>query len=85
MTILAEREEIDGVSHSHRGSKMKTSHLVLLSEQAIEVLKKIHEISGMYKFVFIGDHSVRRPMSENTINKALRSIDYDTKTGTLWA
>ena len=79
-TIPAEREEIDGVSHSHRGSKMRTPHLIPLSDQAIEILKQIHEISGMYELVFIGDHSARKPMSENTINKALRSIGYDTKT-----
>nr|WP_218056132.1 hypothetical protein [Gilliamella apicola] len=34
----------------------------------------------MYELVFIGDHSPRKPMSKNTINKALRSIGYDTKT-----
>ncbi|OCG44397.1 integrase [Gilliamella sp. Fer1-1] len=79
-TIPAEREEIDGVPHSHRGSKMKTPHLVPLSDQAIGVLKQIYEISGMYELVFIGDHSARKPMSENTINKALRSMGYDTKT-----
>ena len=54
---------------------MRTPHLVPLSDQAIEILKQIHEISGMYELVFIGDHSARKPMSENTINKALRSID----------
>ncbi|OCG10249.1 integrase [Gilliamella sp. wkB178] len=79
-TIPAEREVIDGVPHSHRGSKMKTPHLVPLSDQAIEILKQIYAISGMYELVFIGDHSPRKPMSENTINKALRSIGYDTKT-----
>lgn len=79
-TIPAEREEIDGVPHSQRGSKMRTPHLIPLSDQAIEILKQIHEISGMYELVFIGDHSARKPMSENTINKALRSIGYDTKT-----
>ncbi|OCG77220.1 tyrosine-type recombinase/integrase [Gilliamella sp. Occ4-3] len=79
-TIPAEREEIDGVPHSHRGSKMKTPHLVPLSDQAIDVLKQIHEISGMYELVFIGDHSARKPMSENTVNKALRTMGYDTKT-----
>ncbi len=30
--------------------------------------------------VFIGDHQPDRPMSENTVNKALRSMGYDTKT-----
>lgn len=79
-TIPSEREEIEGVRFSARGSKMRTLHLVPLSNQAIDVLKQIHQISGMYELVFIGDHSAIKPMSENTINKALRSLGYDTKT-----
>lgn len=79
-TIPAEREAIDGVLYSQRGAKMKTPHLLPLSDQAIDILKKIHDISGMCELVFIGDHSVRKPMSENTINKAIRSMGYDSKT-----
>lgn len=54
--------------------------MVPLSDQAIESLKQIYDISGMYELVFTDDHSSRKTMSENTINKALRSIGYDTKT-----
>ncbi|EHQ6257917.1 tyrosine-type recombinase/integrase [Escherichia coli] len=77
-TILGEREPLPGVKHSHRGSKMKTPHLVPLSRQALELLKTIREISGECDLVFIGDHDFRKPMSENTVNKALRSMGYDT-------
>lgn len=28
---------------------------------------------------FISDHDHRKPMSENTVNKALRVMGYDTK------
>ncbi|MDN8557936.1 tyrosine-type recombinase/integrase [Citrobacter werkmanii] len=77
-TIPGERESIPGVKHSHRGSKMKTPHLVPLSRQALELLKTIREISGECDLVFIGDHDFRKPMSENTVNKALRSMGYDT-------
>ncbi|EBT8647042.1 tyrosine-type recombinase/integrase [Salmonella enterica] len=77
-TIPGEREPIPGVKHSHRGSKMKTPHLVPLSRQALELLKTIREISGECDLVFIGDHDFRKPMSENTVNKALRSMGYDT-------
>lgn len=79
-TIPAERVAIAGVPHSHRGSKMKTPHLVLLSTQAVTILQKIYQISGHCELVFIGEVSVQKPMSENTINKALRSMGYDTKT-----
>ncbi len=77
-TIPREREPLPGVKHSHRGSKMKTPHLVPLSRQALELLKAIREISGECDLVFIGDHDFRKPMSENTVNKALRSMGYDT-------
>ncbi|HHL6456224.1 TPA: tyrosine-type recombinase/integrase [Escherichia coli] len=77
-TIPGERELLPGVKHSHRGSKMKTPHLVPLSRQALELLKAIREISGECDLVFIGDHDFRKPMSENTVNKALRAMGYDT-------
>ena len=41
--------------------------------------KQVHELSGDRDFVFIGDHDHRKPMSENTVNKALRVMGYDTK------
>lgn len=78
-TIPAEREVIEGVKHSQRGSKMRTPHLVPLSSQALAILKQVHKISGDLDFIFVGDHNPRKPMSENTINKALRVMGYDTK------
>ncbi|MDK2709787.1 tyrosine-type recombinase/integrase [Enterobacter cloacae] len=78
-TIPAEREAIEGVKHSQRGSKMRTPHLVPLSRQALAILKQVHNLSGDRDFVFIGDHDHRKPMSENTVNKALRVMGYDTK------
>ncbi|HCL5273342.1 TPA: integrase arm-type DNA-binding domain-containing protein [Salmonella enterica] len=78
-TIPAEREAIEGVKHSQRGSKMRTPHLVPLSRQALEILKQVHKLSGERDFVFVGDHNPRKPMSENTVNKALRGMGYDTK------
>ncbi|WP_426466537.1 tyrosine-type recombinase/integrase [Proteus mirabilis] len=79
-TIPAEREAIEGVKYSHRGSKMRTTHLVPLSRQAIEILKQIYQFSGNHELIFIGDHNPRKPMSENTVNNALRVMGYDTKT-----
>lgn len=78
-TIPAEREAIEGIKHSQRGSKMRTPHLVPLSRQALAILKQVHKLSGDRHFVFIGDHDHRKPMSENTVNKALRVMGYDTK------
>lgn len=79
-TIPAEREPIEGVRYSNRGSKMRTVHLVSLSRQALDLLKAIHFYSGHYDLIFIGDHNTHKPMSENTVNKALSNMGYDTKT-----
>lgn len=78
-TIPGEREPLEGVKHSHRGSKMRTPHLVPLSRQALTILGKIKSMSGNRELIFVGDHDPRKPMSENTVNKALRVMGYDTK------
>ena len=58
---------------------MKTPHLVPLSIQAVALLKKLHSISGEKELMFIGFSRDDKPMSENTVNKALRAMGYDTK------
>lgn len=78
-TIPATREPIAGVRYSGRGAKMRTAHIVPLSEQAIAILKRIKEISGGHELVFPGDHNPYKPMCENTVNKALRLMGYNTK------
>ncbi|MDU4541793.1 MAG: site-specific integrase, partial [Klebsiella michiganensis] len=78
-TIPATREAIVGVRYSGRGAKMRTAHIVPLSQQAIAILKRIKEISGAYELVFPGDHNPYRPMCENAVNKALRLMGFDTK------
>ncbi|GAA0503793.1 hypothetical protein GCM10009414_11890 [Tatumella terrea] len=45
-TIPGEREPLEGVKHSQRGSKMRTPHLVPLSRQALAILEKIKSMSG---------------------------------------
>ncbi|EPH3996173.1 tyrosine-type recombinase/integrase [Morganella morganii] len=78
-TIPSERKPIKGVKFSHRGSKMRTEHLVPLSTQALDILRVIHTISGEHELIFTGDHNPWKPMSENTVNNALRLMGYDTK------
>ncbi|MFD3227008.1 tyrosine-type recombinase/integrase, partial [Rahnella aceris] len=78
-TIPATRESIPGVRYSGRGAKMRTPHIVPLSCQSIAILKQIREISGHQVLVFPGDHNPYKPMCENTVNKALRLMGYDTK------
>ncbi|SFI40979.1 Integrase [Pseudomonas guineae] len=79
-TMPGERTEIEGVKRSHRGAKMGTPHLVPLSRQALAVIEQVQHLTGRFDLVFAGDHYHHKPMSENTVNKALRRMGYDTKT-----
>lgn len=67
-SIPAEREVIEGGKHSHRGSRMRTVHLVPLSQQALPLLEEIKGLSGNRDLVFPGVHHPTKPMSKNTIN-----------------
>lgn len=78
-TIPATREPIPGVRYSDRGTKMRTPHIVPLSHQSIDILKQIREISGDQELLFPSIRNPSRPMSENTVNKALRLMEYNTK------
>ncbi|EFA8800379.1 TPA: integrase arm-type DNA-binding domain-containing protein [Escherichia coli] len=78
-TIPATREPIIGVRYSGRGAKMRMPHIVPLSEQSIAIPKQIKDITGNNELIFPGDHNPYKPMCENTVNKALRVMGYDTK------
>lgn len=78
-TIPATREPIIGVRYSGRGAKMRMPHIVPLPEQSIAILKQIKDITGNNELIFPGDHNPYKPMCENTVNKALRVMGYDTK------
>lgn len=43
------------------------------------MLKQLKLLSGNSELLFPGDHDLRKPMSENTISKALRVMRCDTK------
>lgn len=55
-------------------------HLVPLSPQTVALLEQIHVLTGKFGLVFAGDAKPWKPMSENTVNSALRKMGYDTKT-----
>ena len=54
--------------------KMKRLHTKPLSRQAIEILTKLHAISGPRGFLFPAVGKRSRPMSENTMNDALERM-----------
>jgi len=56
--------------------KMGVVHIVPLSKQAVEVLKVIQPLTGRDKYVFPSNRTITRPMSNNTVNAALRRLGY---------
>ena len=56
--------------------KMKTPQIVPLSTQAIEVLQTLHIVSGHGALLFPGERDHEKPMSNNTILKALERMGY---------
>ena len=61
-------------------SKTGTPHIVPLSSQAKEILEELQPLTKRSEFVFPGVRSAKRPMSENTINAALRYLGFDGNT-----
>jgi integrase len=57
-------------------TKMRKPHEVPLSKQALVILREMHELTGRGTYVFPSIRSRTRPMSENTINGALRRLGY---------
>lgn len=56
--------------------KLRPPHKVPLSAQAIAILHKLHAITGSGKYMFPSLRTPGRPMSENTLNAALRRLGY---------
>lgn len=77
-TIPPEREAVEGVKHSQRGEKMKSSRIIYLAHQTVQLLRSIQPLTGNAEFVFEG-FKRGTPLSENTPNKALRDLGYDTQ------
>lgn len=51
-------------------------HFVPLAPQAIDVLNELHPLTGHGRFVFPSLRTVERPMSDNTVNAALRRMGF---------
>lgn len=51
-------------------------HLVPLAKQAIAILKDLHPLTGRGQYVFPSLRTGERPMSENTVNAALRRLGF---------
>ena len=72
--------DLDKGEWRYRVSKTKTDHLVPLASQAVTILRELRALTGDARYVFPGARDRKRPMSEATINAALRRLGYDTRT-----
>lgn len=60
--------------------KRRRDFIVPLARQAVEILRDLEPFTGHGRYVFQGVRDHGKPMSENTVNNALRRMGYDTKT-----
>jgi integrase len=74
--------DLDAREWRYITSKTGAPHIVPLSNQAAAILHELHPLTGGGDFVFPGIRNLRRSMSENTINAALRYMGFDGATMT---
>ena len=56
--------------------KMREAHIVPLARQSVDILRALQSISGRQQFVFPAIGRGGRPLSENTLNGAIRRLGY---------
>ncbi len=56
--------------------KMRTPHIVPLSSQTVQVLRVLHGVTGRSTLLFPGERDHAKPISNNTILKALERMGY---------
>src|SRR5262249_4421406 len=60
-------------------TKMRRPHRVPLARQSLAVLCDLQEITGRERWLFPSVRTVLRPISENTLNAALRRLGYGSE------
>jgi integrase len=73
--------DLDGATWRIPAAKMKMreEHIVPLAPQALALLRELHTLTGRGRFLFNSLRTSQRPMSENTINAALRRLGYSNE------
>lgn len=56
--------------------KARRAHVVPLSQQVMALLRKLQAVTGKKGYVFPSLYTPQRPMSENTVNVALRRLGF---------
>ena len=62
--------------------KMQVDHIVPLCKQAQDLLKDLHKLTGRGTYVFPSARGASRPLSDNGVRTALRTLGYDNQTMT---
>jgi integrase len=65
-----------------RKMKMKNDHIVPLATQTLDHLKELHKLTGNGMYVFPSARGGSRPLSDNGVRTALRTMGYDKETMT---
>ena len=76
---LWEHIDLETKEWRYHVNKTNTAHIVPLSRQAVTILKELHALTGISPYVFPSIRTNSRPMSENTINPALRRLGYTSE------
>lgn len=56
--------------------KMRRPHQVYLPRTSLELLAELRELTGWGELLFPAQTSIKKPMSENTLNQALRRMGF---------
>ena len=72
--------DLETAEWRYTASKTGIPHIVPLPRQAIDILRDLHPLTKRSEYVFPGVRSASRPMSENTVNAALRNLGFDGDT-----
>jgi integrase len=70
--------DLDGAEWRIPGERMKMgrAHVVPLATQPVALLRGLHEITGTGDYVFPSLRAPSRPISDNTLNAALRRLGF---------
>jgi integrase len=65
---------------SYLVNKTKTPHIVPLAKQVLVILQELYPLTGPSGYVFPSTRTKQRPISDMTMNAAMRRMGIDTKT-----
>ncbi|AWG30944.1 tyrosine-type recombinase/integrase [Burkholderia cenocepacia] len=72
----------DRMKRTKQGKASGGAHIVPLSTQATSILRQLQQVTGGGQLLFPSVRTTGRPMSDNTVNAALRRLGFDGETMT---